>query len=507
MSDESVRSALRSDAALVAVEAPAGCGKTHQGAAYASDIASADDSCRPLILTHTHAACSVFAERTRQTRARVEIRTIDSLIGQIAAAYHVGLGLPPDIAAWVRGRKNGHARLASTVAALLKRHPMIAAAVARRHSVVICDEHQDSSGDQHSVVMAIHHQGSALRVFSDPMQRIFDETTTGGTFAPCDWDSLKDQADALAQLDTPHRWSDGCQDLGRWTLAARRTLRAGGAVDLHSGLIPESVEVLFAENRAPKNLAYQLSSDDRRPVDEFERQHDSLLILTRHNPTAMSLRSLFNRRILLWEGYTRYALDGLVDAIRNADGDCGALAAAVVRFMGDVGKGFSPSVFGKIFEREVREGCSRTHRGRPEKVQELARLLLADPGHHGVSAVLHRLGELATTDPDFADVKIDCNREFWDAIRLDEFETVDEGLAEITHRRNYSRPRPPDRAISIIHKAKGLQCDSAIVMPCNGRTFPDKPIARCLLYVAISRARRRLMLVVSRQDPTPLLII
>ena len=323
---------------------------------------------------------AAFAERTRQTRARVEIRTIDSLIGQIAAAYHVGLGLPPDIAAWVRGRKNGHARLASTVAALLKRHPMIAAAVARRHSVVICDEHQDSSGDQHSVVMAIHHQGSALRVFSDPMQRIFDETTTGGTFAPCDWDSLKDQADALAQLDTPHRWSDGCQDLGRWTLAARRTLRAGGAVDLRSGLRPESVEVLFAENRAQNNLAYQLSPDDRRPVDEFERQHDSLLILTRHNPTAMSLRSLFNRRILLWEGYTRYALDGLVDAIRNANGDCGALAAAVVRFMGDVGKGFSPSVFGKIFEREVREGCSRTRRGRPEKVQAGISVLPAPDG-------------------------------------------------------------------------------------------------------------------------------
>ena len=507
MSDESVRSVLRSDAALVVVEAPAGCGKTHQGADYAKDIASADGSCRPLILTHTHAACSVFAKRTRQTKARVEIRTIDSLIGQIAAAYHVGLGLPPDIAAWVRGRNNGHAELASTVAALLKRHPMIAAAVARRHPVVICDEHQDSSGDQHGVVMAIHHHGSALRVFSDPLQRIFDERTPGGTFAPCDWDTLKDQADALTELDTPHRWSDGCQDLGRWTLTARRTLRDGGAVDLRSGHRPESVEVLFAENRAQKNLAYQLSPRDRRPVDEFEQQYDSLLILTRHNPTAMSLRSLFNRRILLWEGYTRYALDRLVDAIGDANGDCGALAAAVVKFMGNVGKGFSPSVFGNIFESEVRAGCSRTRRGRPEKIQKLARLLLADPGHRGVAAVLRRLAELATADPDFADVKLDCNREFWDAIQLGEFETVEDGLAEITHRRNYSRPRPPDKAISIIHKAKGLQCDSAIVMPCNRTTFPDNPTARCLLYVAISRAKRRLMLVVSRQDPTPLLII
>ena len=147
MSDESVRSALRSDAAFVVVEAPAGCGKTHQGADYANDIASADGACRPLILTHTHAACSVFAERTRQTKARVEIRTIDSLIGQIATAYHVGLNLPPDIAAWIRGRKNGHPELAASVADFLKRHPMVAAAVAQRHAVVICDEHQDSNGE------------------------------------------------------------------------------------------------------------------------------------------------------------------------------------------------------------------------------------------------------------------------------------------------------------------------------------------------------------------------
>ena len=507
MSDESVRSALRSDAALVVVEAPAGCGKTHQGADYAKDVASADGSGRPLILTHTHAACSVFAERTRQTKARVEIRTIDSLIGEVAATYHAGLGLPPDIAAWVRGRENGHAELASTVAALLKRHPMIGAAVARRHPVVICDEHQDSSGDQHSVVTAVHQHGSALRVFANPMQRIFDERTPDGAFSPCDWDVLKGQADMLAELDTPHRWTDGSPDLGRWTLTARRALRDGGAVDLRSGRRPESVEVVFAENRSQRHLAYQLSRDDRRPVDQFEQRYESLLILTRHNPTAMSLRSFFNRRVPLWEGYTRYALDRLVDAIVHADGDCSALAGTVVSFMGNVGAGFSPSAFGNTFEREIRARCSRTRRGKPAKIQLLARLLLANPSHRGVAAVLRRLAELTTADPDFADVRVDCNREFWDAIRLGDFETVEGGLAEITHRRNYSRPTPPAKAISIIHKAKGLQCDSAIVMPCNRTTFPDNPTARCLLYVAISRAKRRLMFVVSRQHPTPLLIV
>ena len=172
MSDDSVRAALRSDVPLVAVEAPAGCGKTHQGADYAREIADAGGPTRLLILTHTHAACSMFADRTKgDARSRIDIRTIDSVIAHIASAYHAGLGLPADTAAWVRQRENGHAELAVKVASILKRHPLIAASLAQRHPVVICDEHQDSSGDQHAVVMALLSQGARVRVFADPMHK------------------------------------------------------------------------------------------------------------------------------------------------------------------------------------------------------------------------------------------------------------------------------------------------------------------------------------------------
>lgn len=61
MSDSTVATALRSTAKLVVVEAPAGCGKTYQGGNYARDIAGEIGDGRVLILTHTHAACGVFA--------------------------------------------------------------------------------------------------------------------------------------------------------------------------------------------------------------------------------------------------------------------------------------------------------------------------------------------------------------------------------------------------------------------------------------------------------------
>lgn len=506
MSDESVHAALRSDAPLVVVEAPAGCGKTTKGADYAREIAVADATNRLLILTHTHAACSVFADRTRGVGSRVEIRTIDSVIAHIASAYHAGLGLPADIAVWVRQHKDGYADLALSVAALLQRYPMIVASLAQRHRVVICDEHQDSSGEQHSIVMALLAHGARLRIFGDPMQKIFKERARVSTCLPCDWDGLTRQAHAFEQLEFPHRWTSGCPQLGQWTLAARTALKEGGTIDLRSGL-PPSVTVTFAENQSQRNFEYQLSSQDRRSIDAFERAEASLLILTRYNETARSFRGFFNRRILLWEGHTRTGLEKLVDAIAAGQGDCAALAAAVVAFMGDVGKGFSPSAFGNRFEKEAGDGCTGNCRGKPATIQELARFLVTEPNHCGVAKMLRRLSDLATTDSNFTDVKIDCRKEFWEAIRLGDFETADNGFAEITHRRIYSRPKPAERAISTIHKAKGLECDAVIILPCDARTFPDKHDARCLLYVALSRAKNRLMLVVSRNSPSPLLTI
>lgn len=98
---------------------------------------------------------------------------------------------------------------------------MIASAMAQRYPVVICDEHQDSSGDQHSVIMALLEQGSKLLVFADPMQKIFKDRTVAGACPPCDWTALVSQARAYEQLDHPHRWSQGCAELGQWTLQAR----------------------------------------------------------------------------------------------------------------------------------------------------------------------------------------------------------------------------------------------------------------------------------------------
>lgn len=120
--------------------------------------------------------------------------------------------------------------------------------------------------------------------------------------------------------------------------------------------------------------------------------------------------------------------------------------------------------------------------------------------------MLRRLSEFKDQQAAFKDIEIDHQKEFWEAIRLGGYESSDVGLAEITHRRTYTRPSPPVRAISTIHKAKGLECESVVMMLCDARTSVTRrtPAACCtLLWVG----NARLQLVVSRANPSPLLVI
>ena len=160
---------------------------------------------RLLILTHTPRPVRFSPTGQRAAVRRVDIRTIDSVIAQIAAAYHVALGLPANTASWVRQQgEEGYALLAIKVASLVRLHPMISAALAQRHAHVICDEHQDSSGDQHAIVMTLLRQGARVRLFGDPMQKIFrDKAPVAGASPPCDWDKLKTDAHAFEELDFP----------------------------------------------------------------------------------------------------------------------------------------------------------------------------------------------------------------------------------------------------------------------------------------------------------------
>ncbi|MEO1016412.1 MAG: UvrD-helicase domain-containing protein, partial [Pseudomonadota bacterium] len=194
MSDDEISALLDSQEPLVVVEAPAGCGKTYQGANFADREATRLKRGRVLILTHTHAACSVFARATNANSSKVEIKTIDALIAQLATTYHKTLGLPADPSSWARQENDGYQQLASKAARLVEEKPMIARALAERFPVIIGDEHQDTSESQHALMLALRGAGARLRVFGDPMQQIYKgQGQRGFEQSRTRWQTLKNQ--------------------------------------------------------------------------------------------------------------------------------------------------------------------------------------------------------------------------------------------------------------------------------------------------------------------------
>jgi hypothetical protein len=504
VSDASVASALRSQARLVVIEAPAGCGKTFHGSSYAADARVGVGDGRVLVLTHTHAACDVFATRSGSA-GRIEIRTIDSLIAQVASVYHLGLGIPHDAAGWAR-KYDGYEVLAAKVATLLSKSPMVARAIAQRYPIVVCDEHQDCSENQHAIALALVDAGTFTRVFADPMQSIYGGKGKAGEAARRRWLDLKSKADVVEELDTPHRWSGDAKPLGQWILEARECLRSGKQVDLRGGL-PPGLRVIVAENEAPRFDLYQLGRDARKPIDAIAIRPEPLLVLAAHNATVRALRGFFFRSLPVWEGHRRDALAKLAIGVEAATGDAHALASLLTTFLQEIGVGFSASAYADAFERELAAGCTAFRRGKPATIQTLARTVIAQPDHRGVAAMLARVRELIDSDPAFAAIKIDHHCELNDAVRLGEFADCSEGVTEIARRRTYSRPAPPERSISTIHKAKGLECANVMMMPCDRRHFPDNPSSRCLFYVGMSRATQSLTLVVSKTSLSPLLML
>jgi DNA helicase-2/ATP-dependent DNA helicase PcrA len=125
-----------------------------------------------------------------------------------------------------------------------------------------------------------------------------------------------------------------------------------------------------------------------------------------------------------------------------------------------------------------------------------------------VARALHKFTELVRAREDgFAEVTLDLKAEIRDAIQIGRFADVDEGFAEISRRRSFTHPQPAPRSISTVHKSKGLECDNALMMLCDKQSFSNSRYKRRLFYVGISRAKRSLALVLSRNHPIPFLTI
>ena len=317
------------------------------------------------------------------------------------------------------------------------------------------------------------------------------------------WTKFEEMADERVELETAHRWLNGAPELGQWVSQARTALRNGNEIDLH-GSLPDGLIVFRADNTAQHHERYMLSRQERNGIDSFVASSSELLVLASDNGTVRGLRAFFNRSIPIWEGHTRNAMSRLYFSCADNRGNPKDIASAFIDFVQSVAVGFTDSGFANVFRREVEESCTVVRRHKSAKIQNIAKLIVESPDHRGVARALAALSKLLAGDSQFQDVRLDLSREFRESVRLSEYDSVEDGLSKLNLHRSLFRMPLPAKAISTVHKAKGLEREQVLLVPCDKSHFSATEYKRRLLYVAISRATKSLAIVIPRNSPSPL---
>lgn len=490
---------LLSAAANVLVEAPAGCGKTHEACLVAVHCAEQIGTHQEvLLLTHTNAALHVFRRRLAALGARrTRAMTIDSFCLELLTPYARRLGLPAPLRTFGPDAVPFN-RLARAAVDLLTRSPSVARALGLHYPAIILDEHQDAREEQHEVFRLIAAaSGARLRIFGDPMQAIYGFDGERSVA----WATLQAQADAQVTLDTPHRWNADLA-LGRWILDARRQLMAGGRIAL-TGAPP----AVFCERAA----GLRLGSRQARFVPELSVPlfravracRGSLVVLTRSRANDLAVSTTLRRSVPINEGADLQIAETVFAKAVERRGEPRDMALTILELIEQTAIGL---------QRARRDALDRALR--PERL---------DPGRRAdIRPLVERFASLyaAPTIATWSQAieAVRCAPPAWLTITLpDSWRLLGrlppmaagselEAFAEVARRWKAARP-DLRRAISTIHKAKGLEFDH-VILPCCGRdSFADDESARRLLYVALSRARTSVHMIVPAEAPSPLLAV
>lgn len=480
---------LHSDAPLVVIEAAAGCGKTWTAAKFARDMSARLRSERVLLLSHTHAACGEFHRRCEGHGLRVDVETCDSFALKVVAPYAQALGLPHPIDTMI-GRTNGISFAALTAKAvdLVKRAPTIARLIGAQYPVIILDEHQDASAAQHELAMILMRiGGSRLRIFGDPMQALHPGTADQYV----DWDRLWADCPDRLELTEPHRWKEA-PGLGQWVTAARATLRAGNAVVMRDA--PPEVQLLATSGLAGRG---RFKDHERagKLLHAFLNGGDGRIAILAHlGDMVRALAQGARWRAGVNEGAVLEHLDRLLVEAEAEGVDAAALAAAFIAFADEIGSGFAKPMREGLAKRA---GATLNQKGAGPAQQPWLSILDAiydDPCHRGLAAAMNRL---ARSPPAPYRVRLSDHAAALRSLgRTDDARGHLHALSRLRRRR-----RLPPLSVSTVHKAKGLEFRRVLVCPADRNQYPSNPYGARLLYVAMSRATHRLVIVTDTASP------
>ncbi|HEX3527370.1 MAG TPA: ATP-dependent helicase [Thermoanaerobaculia bacterium] len=482
---------LHSQAPVVVVEAPGGCGKTWTAAQFAKEMSARLMSGRVLLLSHTHAACGQFQKRCHGPGLRVDVETCDSFCLKIVAPYARVLGLPHPLELYLGREPAGvpFSVLSEKAVELLSRSPTIARTIAECYPTIILDEHQDSSNAQHKMIMLLREIGLAkLRIFGDPMQAIH----AGAGDDQINWSAVAAAADERGTLVTPHRWRD-CPELGDWIMEARTQLKAGSPVALAG--TPDSVRVQTVVNLAGRNRIRDPKATSKLMKDFSRRGSGTAAVLVFLSPMTKSLAAVTGWSASVNEGAVLEHMNPLLAACENHPGEPGHLSHAFLDFLGEVGVGLTESL--KVgLKRRLGASIDLNRTGHMQRAWlERFQPIYESPDHRGLARAMRQLHATPTSA-----YIVRLRDHAWS---LRSLERADDPRAQLAVLGRLRRRRAlPEYAISTIHRAKGLEFSRVLLCPVDENQYPSSSLGARLLYVALSRARMSLDLILDSAAPS-----
>lgn len=264
----------------------------------------------------------------------------------------------------------------------------------------------------------------------------------------------------------------------------------------------------FAENGSPRPNSYQLMPENWKDLNALLNEDKEMLLIAVTNTAIESLRGTFRPRFPIWEGHTRNYLEKFVEALDNGAINLDAKASAFVDCLKGLLVGFTDSRYGDRLIKEVRAPSGKPRGQIPPQLKVMAKFIRSYPTHIGFSKAAEHLKGLIIQNADgFSDLHIDYLRELDDLIKLKGYNDPLTGFAEISQKRSRAYPKPPRKALSTVHKSKGLEAEHVVVFACDGAHFPGTHVKRNLLYVALSRATESVTVIASRNNRSLLIEI
>jgi superfamily I DNA/RNA helicase len=227
------------EALPASVTMPAGTGKTHLLAAVVTELTTTGT--RVLVLTHTNAGVHAIKKRLKQFKAGETARvcTITSFAFEFARAYpHLGQMQVPQLPNWTDSTRYMSAALRVMSSSHIRK------VLAASFTHLLVDEYQDCSELQHQVITQLVAAIPLAGVFGDPLQAIF-----GFADPLVRWDDVQAQFPNHTTPIVPWRWRGHNEALGEWLLGARAKLGAGQVLDLSRDL-PAGLAFQISTNRA-----------------------------------------------------------------------------------------------------------------------------------------------------------------------------------------------------------------------------------------------------------------